>query len=34
MPRELINAKITHVSYVDKAAHQKQLLFYEIKKAA
>jgi len=24
MPRELINAKITHVSYVDKAANQKQ----------
>lgn len=25
MPRELVNAKITHVSYVDKAANQKQL---------
>ncbi|MGG1960748.1 XkdF-like putative serine protease domain-containing protein [Bacillus pumilus] len=27
MPRELINAKITHVSYVDKAANQKQFFF-------
>ncbi|MGE8079031.1 XkdF-like putative serine protease domain-containing protein [Peribacillus loiseleuriae] len=27
MPRELINAQITHVSYVDKAANQKQFFF-------
>ncbi|WP_440097231.1 XkdF-like putative serine protease domain-containing protein [Bacillus paralicheniformis] len=27
MSRELINAKITHVSYVDKAANQKQFFF-------
>ncbi|MEC0724630.1 XkdF-like putative serine protease domain-containing protein [Bacillus spizizenii] len=27
MPRELVNAKITHVSYVDKAANQKQFFF-------
>lgn len=27
MPRELLNAKITHVSYVDKAANQKQFFF-------
>ncbi|MDF9767120.1 hypothetical protein OKW13_003006 [Bacillus velezensis] len=31
MSRELINAKITHVSYVDKAANQKQFS-YEIRK--
>ncbi|KIL72537.1 XkdF-like putative serine protease domain-containing protein [Bacillus badius] len=27
MPRELINANITHVSYVDKGANQKQFFF-------
>ncbi|OLN21859.1 terminase [Domibacillus antri] len=27
MPRELLNATITHVSYVDKAANQKQFFF-------
>lgn len=27
MDRELINATITHVSYVDKAANQKQFFF-------
>jgi hypothetical protein len=27
MPRELVNANITHVSYVDKAANQKQFFF-------
>ncbi|WP_046180381.1 XkdF-like putative serine protease domain-containing protein [Domibacillus tundrae] len=27
MPRELVNATITHVSYVDKAANQKQFFF-------
>ncbi|GIN89123.1 hypothetical protein J22TS1_01740 [Siminovitchia terrae] len=27
MPRELINANITHVSYVDKGASQKQFFF-------
>ncbi|MCA1213849.1 XkdF-like putative serine protease domain-containing protein [Bacillus amyloliquefaciens] len=27
MPRELVNAKITHVSYVDRAANQKQFFF-------
>ncbi|WP_368653760.1 XkdF-like putative serine protease domain-containing protein [Ornithinibacillus sp. 4-3] len=27
MPRELINASITHVSYVDKGANQKQFFF-------
>lgn len=32
MSRELINAKIIHVSYVDKAANQKQFFFYEIRK--
>ncbi|WLP59903.1 XkdF-like putative serine protease domain-containing protein [Bacillus pumilus] len=32
MPRELINAKITHVSYVDKAANQKQFFFMKSKK--
>ncbi|PNU22877.1 phage portal protein [Bacillus stratosphericus] len=33
MPRELINAKITHVSYVDKAANQKQFFFVKSEKA-
>ncbi|MBR0581300.1 XkdF-like putative serine protease domain-containing protein [Bacillus altitudinis] len=32
MPRELINAKITHVSYVDKAANQKQFFFMKSEK--
>ncbi|PSB69517.1 phage portal protein [Bacillus sp. LNXM12-2] len=32
MPRELINAKITHVSYVDKAANQKQFFFVKSEK--
>ncbi|MEC0552315.1 XkdF-like putative serine protease domain-containing protein [Bacillus haynesii] len=32
MPRELINAKITHVSYVDKAANQKQFFFTKSEK--
>jgi hypothetical protein len=27
MPRELVNANITHVSYVDKGANQKQFFF-------
>lgn len=27
MPRELKNASITHVSYVDKGANQKQFFF-------
>lgn len=33
MPRELINAKITHVSYVDKAAIQSSS-FFEIRKTS
>nr|MDH3077591.1 XkdF-like putative serine protease domain-containing protein [Bacillus velezensis] len=32
MPRELINAKITHVSYVDKVANQKQFFFMKSEK--
>lgn len=32
MPRELLNAKITHVSYVDKAANQKQFFFMKSEK--
>ncbi|XLG15175.1 XkdF-like putative serine protease domain-containing protein [Bacillus velezensis] len=32
MPRELVNAKITHVSYVDKAANQKQFFFMKSEK--
>ncbi|MFJ5671195.1 XkdF-like putative serine protease domain-containing protein [Bacillus safensis] len=32
MPRELINAKITHVSYVDKAANQRQFFFVKSEK--
>ena len=32
MPRELVNAKITHVSYVDKAANQKQFFFLKSEK--
>ncbi|CAL8896472.1 putative nucleic acid-binding protein; skin element (fragment) [Bacillus pumilus] len=32
MPRELINAKITHVSYVNKAANQKQFFFMKSEK--
>ncbi len=32
MPLELINAKITHVSYVDKAANQKQFFFMKSEK--
>lgn len=32
LPRELINAKITHVSYVDKAANQKQFFFMKSEK--
>ena len=32
LPRELINAKITHVSYVDKAANQKQFFFVKSEK--
>ncbi|MBR0615281.1 XkdF-like putative serine protease domain-containing protein [Bacillus safensis] len=32
MPRELINAKITHVSYVDRAANQKQFFFMKSEK--
>ncbi|MFP7452700.1 XkdF-like putative serine protease domain-containing protein [Bacillus altitudinis] len=32
MSRELINAKITHVSYVDKAANQKQFFFMKSEK--
>ncbi|QCU17564.1 terminase [Bacillus altitudinis] len=32
MPRELKNAKITHVSYVDKAANQKQFFFMKSEK--
>lgn len=32
MPRELINAKVTHVSYVDKAANQKQFFFVKSEK--
>ncbi|MBS4161598.1 terminase, partial [Klebsiella pneumoniae] len=32
MPRELINAKITHISYVDKAANQKQFFFMKSEK--
>ncbi|MBN7744716.1 phage portal protein [Bacillus velezensis] len=32
MPRQLINAKITHVSYVDKAANQKQFFFMKSEK--
>ncbi|MCY7802299.1 XkdF-like putative serine protease domain-containing protein [Bacillus spizizenii] len=32
MPRELINAKITHVSYVDKGANQKQFFFMKSEK--
>lgn len=32
MPRELINAKITHVSYVDKATNQKQFFFMKSEK--
>ncbi|MFS0655641.1 XkdF-like putative serine protease domain-containing protein [Bacillus sp. 179-C3.3 HS] len=32
MPRELRNAKITHVSYVDKAANQKKFFFMKAKR--
>ena len=32
MPRELVNAKITHVSYVDKAANQKQFFIVKSEK--
>ncbi|MDU0154451.1 XkdF-like putative serine protease domain-containing protein [Bacillus cabrialesii] len=32
MPRELVNAKITYVSYVDKAANQKQFFFMKSEK--
>ncbi|WP_271753072.1 XkdF-like putative serine protease domain-containing protein [Bacillus paralicheniformis] len=32
MSRELLNAKITHVSYVDKAANQKQFFFMKSEK--
>ncbi|MCY8065065.1 XkdF-like putative serine protease domain-containing protein [Bacillus spizizenii] len=32
MPRKLVNAKITHVSYVDKAANQKQFFFMKSEK--
>ena len=32
MPRELVNAKITHVSYVDKAVIQKQFFFMKSEK--
>lgn len=32
MSRELINAKITHVSYVDKAANQNQFFFMKSEK--
>ncbi len=32
MRRELINAKITHVSYVNKAANQKQFFFMKSEK--
>ncbi|CAI8940749.1 XkdF-like putative serine protease domain-containing protein [Bacillus sp. IT-13CA1] len=32
MQRELVNAKITHVSYVDKAANQKQFFFMKSEK--
>ncbi|MEH7687546.1 XkdF-like putative serine protease domain-containing protein [Bacillus safensis] len=32
MPQELINAKITHVSYVDKGANQKQFFFMKSEK--
>ncbi|MEC1652045.1 XkdF-like putative serine protease domain-containing protein [Bacillus vallismortis] len=32
MARELVNAKITHVSYVDKAANQKQFFFMKSEK--
>ncbi|MCY8131441.1 XkdF-like putative serine protease domain-containing protein, partial [Bacillus spizizenii] len=32
MPRELVNAKITHISYVDKAANQKQFFFMKSEK--
>ncbi|MED2968020.1 XkdF-like putative serine protease domain-containing protein [Bacillus subtilis] len=32
MPRELVNAKITHISYVDKAANHKQFFFMKSEK--
>lgn len=32
MPRELVNAKITHVSYVDKAANQKRFFIVKSEK--
>nr|WGD68744.1 XkdF-like putative serine protease domain-containing protein [Bacillus subtilis] len=32
MPRELVNAKITHISYVDKVANHKQFFFMKSEK--
>ena len=32
MPRELLNANITHVSYVDKGANKKTILSYKVRR--